>query len=457
MNALKTPRKKKPQAPPDELATLFQQLVQWPAQFAAKRRRTYTPENTFWLFLSQVLCTSASCQEAVTRLLSRLALRGKRVSANTSAYCKARQRLPQEALDLVFDELNSKALARAPSAQRWCGRNVKVTDGSSGSMPDTPENQARYPQPKTQKKGCGFPVMRIVVLFSLGTGAVLAYARGALAVHERTLFHEVWDQLEREDVVLADRGFCSYADFYVLGQRGVDCVMRKHQRRGKTSILEKKLGENDLLVRWNKNNVCPAWLSKKAWDAMPQTMLVREITVEISTPGFRTTSITIATSLLDPRQFPAEAFAQLYRRRWMAELFLRDLKTTMGMDMLRCKSPGMIHKELTMHFIAYNLLRTAMLEAARQTTVPPESIGFKAGLATTRQWAPLFAGLHNRPRKHAALYKKMLQTIAANQISHRPDRNEPRAKKRRPKNYPLLTQPRREFKEIPHRNRYHVA
>jgi hypothetical protein len=437
------------------MACLFERLAQWPEQFASKRKRRYTHEGTFWLFLGQVLCTRASCQEVVARFLSRLALCGQRASANNAAYCKARKRLPQEALDQVFEDIKDKALA--PGADQWGGRNVKVVDGSSVSMPDTRHNQARYPQPTAQKEGCGFPVMRLVVLFSLGAGVVLAYAKGALSMHERTLFHELWARLEKADILLADRGFCSYADFCVLLERGIDCVMRKHARRGKTSVTKKRLGKNDVLMHWNKNNIRPVWLNKEAWDALPQTMPVREITFQVSNHGFRTTRITIATTLLDPKEFPAASFAELYRRRWRAELYLRDLKTTMGMEVLRCKSPEMIHKELVMHFIAYNLLRVAILDAAHRTKTSPHAIGFKACLATVRQWAPVFPPPHERPRKHARLYRALLHTIAAVKLQIRPDRIEPRARKRRPKNYPLLNKPRKQFKEIPHRNKQRAA
>lgn len=441
---------------PDAFATLFRKYVRWPNQFAPTRKRLYTPEVTFWLFLGQVLGTGASCQEVVARLLARLAPLGQKASTNTAAYCRARQRLDQKALDGVFEDLSAKAGALAPREQGWCGRKVKLCDGSSASMADTQNNQASYPQPTSQKPGCGFPVMRLVVLFSLSAGTVIAYAKDALRVSERELFHRLWPNLEEGDIVLADRGFCSYADFWLLLQRGVDAVMRKHQRRGKSSVEEKQLGKNDRLMRWKMTGSKPGWLDDAAWETMPDTMLVREITVDIETPGFRTKRIVIATTLLDPKQFPAHAFAELYRRRWAAELDLRDLKTTMGMDVLRCKSASMVNKELTMHLIAYNLLRIAMLEAAKQTASAPHTIGFKACLATVRQWAPQFAPLKDRPQKYATLYRALLNTIAANQTPQRPGRVEPRARKRRPKNYPLLTKPRKQFKEIPHRNRYHA-
>jgi hypothetical protein len=444
--------------PPDRLACLFHDHVRWPEQYASKRNRLYAAQNTFWMFLAQVLATGSSCQETVARLLAGLAAVGQHASANTASYCEARKRLPQEGLDDVLRQVTSATHAHANEPKRmWCGRRVKVVDGSSVSMPDTPANQAQYPQPGAQKPGCGFPVARLTVFFCLVTGVVLAYANAALTVAERTLFHDLWDSLEQGDVVLADRGFCSYADFYVLGRRGVDCVMRKHQRRGKTSLVEKRLGKNDVLMVWMKTSVRPEWLDEQTWRAMPASLVVREIAIAVQTPGFRTKHITVATTLLDPKAFPKQAFEQLYRRRWMIELFLRDLKTTMGMEVLRCKSPAMIHKELAMHFIVYNLLRAAIYEATQKRNVSPYDISFKSALATLRQWAPHFDALTAKPRKRASLYRLLLQTLLQNRIPHRPDRAEPRAKKRRPKNYPLLNKPRGTFKEIPHRNRYHAA
>ena len=444
-------------APPHELACLFKMLVRWPEQFTDKRKRRYTQQETFWMFLGQVLCVATSCQEMVTLFLARLASCGQQASANNAAYCKARKRLPQEALDQVLKDLSAQALERVPRASHWRGRNVKVLDGTCISMPDTARNQASYPQPKSQKKGCGFPIMRLAVIFSLSAGAVLLHASGAYTVHERALFHELWTRLEENDILLADRGFCSFADFCILLRRGVDCVMRKHARRGKTSVVEKLLGKNDALMRWNKNNIRPKWLSEEEWNALPQTMQVREVTFFMSAPGFRTQKITVATTLLDPKTYPAESIAELYGRRWSVELFLKDIKITMGMDVLRCKSPEMIQKELTMHLIAYNLLRIVMLEAGRADSPLANTISFKGCLATVRQWAPRFAPLRDRPRKRAALYRALLRTITAVRVPHRPGRAEPRARKRRPKNYPLLTQPRKEFKEISHRNRHRAA
>lgn len=418
---------------------------------------SFPPGNTFWLFLSQVLEQEGSCREALRKFLAWLAAaEGKSASPNTAAYCKARKRLSMEAIVAVHRRL-SRNVERAGAERLWCGRCVKVVDGSSVSMPDTPANQQRYPQPGGQKEGCGFPVMRIAALFSMATGAVLDVAKDALAVHERTLFRRLWHLLEVGDIVLADRGFASYADFYCLKQRGVDSVMRNHPRRSKGLTSRERLGRNDRLVDWHKTNVRPRWLDQTEWEAMPERLTVREINVRIETPGFRTKTLLIVTTLLDPNTYPPREIAELYRRRWAAELNLRDIKITMGMDILRCKTPAMIEKELWMHLIAYNLVRALMLDAALHCAAKPEGLSLKGTIVTIRHWAPIINQANENPKHAAALYERMLHYLATDLLPHRPNRSEPRAKKRRPKNYPLLNKPRHLYKEIPHRNNYTIT
>jgi hypothetical protein len=406
----------------------------------------------FWLFLAQVLAADRACRETVRKFLGWLALEKTSASPSTAAYCKARQRLRQGDLDEVHARLAREVRSEHLARGLWHGRAVKVVDGSGLSMPDTAANQKRYPQPKGAKKGCSFPVMRVTALFCLATGVLIELAKGSLHVGERALFRSLWSLLDPGDVVLADRGFCGYAEFYFLMRRGVDSVMRAHQRRtvGKTRL--KRLGHGDRLVLWHKSKPGPKSPDKATWRSLPDTLAVREITFTVPVKGFRTDRITVATTLLDPDAFPTEAFADLYRRRWFAELFLRDIKTTMGMDVLRCKSPAMVHKELTLHLIAYNLVRLTMLEVSAQEDVPVESVSFKGTLSTLRSWAPLFLALGRRKRR--ALWMQLLGVIARDPLPRRPDRVEPRARKRRPKNYQLLNKPRRLFKEIYHRNKY---
>ena len=380
-----------------------------------------------------------------------MALRGRSASARTAGYCKGRSRLRQAPLDEAHRRLAGKIRSAHLPQRLWFGRPVKVVDGSGLSMPDTASLQKLYPQPKGAKPGCSFPVLRVVALFCLGTGVLIETAKGSLQVGERALFRSLWDRLDIGDVILADRGFCGFAELHFLLQRGVDCVMRAHQRRTVGRIVLKSLGPGDRLVLWLKSKP-PLWVDKAVWDALPEAIRLREITFRTGVRGFRVQAITVVTTLLDPVAFRAEAFADLYRRRWQAELFLRDIKTTMGMDILRCKTPAMIHKELTMHLIAYNLVRLTMLEAASAHETPVERLSFKGTLAALREWSPLFPRANTRARRR--LWRFLLRCLAADPIPLRPDRIEPRARKRRPKNYQLLTKPRRLFKEIRHRNRY---
>lgn len=294
--------------------------------------------------------------------------------------------------------------------------------------------------------------MTLVVVFSLATGLLPEVAKGTLWVAEQTLFRSLRASLGAGEVILADRKFCSYADFYFLGLRGVDCVMRNHQRRNVGIKVMKRVGRGDRLIYWLKTKTCPQWLTPEQWSAMPDLLPVREITFGVDIPGFRTQTITVATTLLDPKPFPKEAFMELYRRRWMAELFLRDIKISLGMDVLRCKTPDMVEKELYMHLIAHNLIRALILQAAHASGVDAYRLSFKGATATVRQWAPVMAAAPKITQER--MYAALLLTIARDPVPERPDRTEPRAKKRRPKNYQLLTVPRHTFKECPHRNHY---
>jgi len=406
----------------------------------------------FWLFLSQVLSADPACRETLRKFLAGLGLEGKTASPSTAGYCKARSRLRQADLDAVHASVARQVRSVHLGRGLGFGRPVKVVDGSGISMPDTPENQALYPQPKGAKPGCSFPVMRVVALFCLGTGVLIRLTQGPLSVGERSLFRRAFDSLDPGDVILADRGFCGFAEFHFLLGRGVDCVMRNHQRRTVGRTFLRSLGKGDRLLLWHKGKAGPRCPDKPVWAALPDTLTLREIAFEVPVQGFRTEAITVVTTLLDPDRFPTEAFADLYRHRWNAELFLRDIKTTMGMDILRCKRPDRIHKELTLHLIAYNLVRLTMLEAAAGHHLPLERISFKGTVSTLRQWAHPFATA--QPRARHALWNLLLGCLAHDPIPHRPDRIEPRARKRRPKNYQLLNKPRSLFKEIYHRNRY---
>ncbi len=418
-----------------------------------QRSRLFPTHKTFFLFLWQVLSAERSCSEVLQAFLAwRAHNHQAQASPNTAAYCKARQRLNLTTLQTVQHTLAAHVAQQAQSDQRWYDRTVVVVDGTGLSMPDTPENQNKYPQGKSSKPGCGFPQMKMVALFCLATGALLRHAQSHRKVGELTLFRRMWDTLYSGDVVLADRGFCNFADYYRLGLRNIDSVMRLHQRRTKGLSLLKRLGPGDKLVSWHKSKPTPKGFTKEQWAAIPDTLTVRHITFMPSIPGFRTKKITVATTLTDHKQFPATAFAELYQRRWLVELFLRDIKITLGMDILRCKTPAMIQKELTMHLIAYNLIRLTMVQAAVKAKCNVQRISFKATLQAVRQWAPYIR--HADVEQREQFYQSMLIAISRIPIPNRPYRSEPRAKKRRAKNYQHLTKPRHQMKEAPHRNNY---
>ena len=404
--------------------------------------------------MSQVLSADHACREALQKVQAGLMGReGRTASPSTSAYCQARGRLPCDWLACLHEGVSERLEAAVVRGRLWYGRIVKIVDGSSVSMPDTEENQAAFPQPEGQKPGCGFPVARLAVTFSLATGAILDLAWDSLHVAETTLFRRMWGGLSAGDVLLADRGFCSLADFWCLMRRGIDGVMRLRTSRSAGVRIVRTLGKNDRIVEWIKTKVIPVWMGLTEWETMPAALRIREIRFAVNLPGFRTRAVTVVTTLLDARAYPAEAFVELYRRRWMAELFLRDIKISMGMDVLRCKSPDMIERELRMFLIAYNLVRALILQAARKHMANPDRLSFKGTLSKVRQWAPALAISKNRKTLHR-MSNALLFQIAFDPVPDRPNRIEPRAVKRRPKQYSRLIKPRREFREIFHKNQY---
>jgi hypothetical protein len=420
-----------------------------------QRQRLFPPTTVFWLFLYQVLDPQRSCREALAQFLASLfGATGQTASQSTAAYCKARAKLPLEPVRAAARQTADRVEQRG-GHWRFCGRRVRVADGTGLSMPDTPANQKRWPQSSRAKAGCGFPVMRAVAVFSLATGALIDLAHGSLAVAERTLMRSLWPLLEFGDVLLADRGFSSFAEFFLLSRRGVDCVTRKDARRQNAAVV-RTLGKNDRIVEWKNTGVRPQWIDEEDWRRMPERLWVREVKVEVDNPGFRTRVVWVVTTLLDHRAYPARELARLYRRRWRVELYFRDIKGTMGMDVLRCRTPAMVEKELWMKVAAYNLIRGLMVEAAVRNGERPERLSFKGTVAALRQWGPMLAGEDDDRRPREA-YHAFLDYLAKDLLPDRPGRTEPRARKRRPKNYQLLTKPRREFKESEHRNHYRKA
>jgi hypothetical protein len=415
----------------DGLAALVGRFI--PAELfepkEGQRKRAYPPWVTFIAFLGQVLSRGSSCREAVRRVQAWATASRRTVPDDSSSgYCQARERLATDTLKAAHEELG-KWFGKH-HGELWCGRSVKVIDGTSVSMPDTPENREKWTYAPHQKPGCGFPTARLVGMFCLMTGRLVRFALATLHDHELVLARQLIAWIEAGEVALVDRGFCGWGYIALLHRKNVDVVARLHAARPPkpgTKVWEKpQRGANG----WNKS----------LWDELPEKLTVRVIRFRTAVPGFRTQQIVLVTTLLDEQAYPDEAIIGLYRRRWAVELCFRDIKTTLGMDVLRCQSPELVEKEIWMQAFGYNLVRALMLEASWTYSVPLDRLSFKGTVDTLRQWTPLFA-----PAIFAFIRarKELLRIIAADQVPDRPNRYEPRLRKRRPKQYPFLGAPRR--------------
>ena len=442
------------------LEQLFGQLI--PAGLLSQadegpnsRERVYSIRRTFWGFLSQVLNPGCPCREVVRQIQALFCLHhlGPVDEAN-GGYCQARGRLPLDTLQRLGHAIAAQADRLLPLAQQlWYGLRPKVIDGTTVSLPDTPKNQRAYPQSGSQKPDCGFPLLKIVGIFSLSSGVLLDYVKGNKHQHELALLHKLLDHFKPGDLALADRGFSSYVLLALLLLRGVGSLFRLHQARPADLRKGKRLGKNDRLVTWLKPWQKPRYLPHGLWKLIPSELSVRVLRFNIQIRGFRSQSVTLVTTMVDPKAYPAQELARLYARRWKIELWFRDIKTSMGMERLSCKSPRMVHKELEMFFIAYNLIRALMVEAGATHDVPVDRMSFKGTVDASRQYGIAIAQARSK-KKQRELIGELLRVIARDQVPDRPGRREPRAVKRRPKPYPLLNKPRRQFKEIAHRNRY---
>lgn len=406
----------------------------------------YTPAVTVWVFLSQCLSADHSCRDAVARLIAwRITNRLSPCSAVDGAYCTAREHIPEAAGRQLLRETGREVDDEAPAEWRWQGRRVLNVDGSTVTMADTSENQREYPQLSTQAPGCGFPIARIVVVFSLAVGTVLDAAIGRYQgkqTGENSLFRTLHDLLREGDVVLADRYFSGWFDLALLQARGVDVVVRKHQARPSDFRTGRRLGRDDHLVFWSKP-VRPDWMSRAEYDQLPDRLTLREVRVRVTQKGFRTKTLMVVTTLLDANQISSGALSQLYRRRWQAELNLRSLKIVLQMDQLRCKTPHRVRNEFYMHLIGYNLIRRVMAVAAFASGVEPWEVSFKGALQTLNHLLPVLSMRGSTEAWCTAL----LEAVSTHLVGQRPDRYEPRVRKRRPKQYPLLREPRVNYKK----------
>jgi hypothetical protein len=397
------------------------------------RERLFSPVITLWIFLGQVLDADHSCRQAVLRFVSWLSTHGRRICSSVSgAYCRARQRLPEGALQHLVRSKGSQVLQHSPGAWRWFGRTVKVADGTTVSGPDTPANQRAYPQPRTQRPGLGFPIMRVVVIFSLAVGTVLEAAFNPYVgkeTGETGMLRELMYSLQRGDVLLGDRYFANYWIIALAKLLGIDIVFRQHQRRRVDYRTGRRLGRYDHVIVWTKPKR-PKWMTQSLYDSLADTLTLRELRVQVPKGKNRTRQLDVVTTLLDAGHYTKGELASLYQRRWQAELHLRSLKTSMQMDILRCKTPAMLRKELWAHFLVYNLIRLAMAQAAQGQACQPGQLSFKGALQALVAFGGFWpAGPAADPDTH---YRNLLHVIAEHPVGYRPDRVEPRAKKRRP-------------------------
>jgi hypothetical protein len=413
--------------------------------FGTASGNIYTVPVTLWAFLAQVLSKEKSCVAAVARIIVlRVAFGLGPCAEETGAYCKARAKLPERFLQRLTLDVGQQVERAAPASWLWKGRHVFLADGSTVTMPDTPSNQQAYPQPKTQKPGLGFPIARVVVLLALATAVLAGAAIGPYIGKnqgEPALLHTLLDQLQAGDVLLGDRYYASYWLVALAQGHGVHVVFRQHHRRGYDFRRGWRLGPDDHIVVWEKPQR-PKWLDEETYAVLPETLTVREVRTVVAKPGYRIKELVIVTTLLDADDYPKDDLTDLYHERWHVELDLRSIKTHMAMDILRCKAPHRVRKEIWTHFLAYNLTRKVMAQAAQEQGVLPRHSSFMGAVQTLNEFrmSLVTAALDQRSKPIQILFA----AVVSHRIGHRPDRCEPRAVKRRPKPLRYLTKPRAE-------------
>ena len=407
------------------------------------RERIYTPWVTLWLFLFQTM-SGGSCADAVSRLIAHRASRNQEpCSPGTKSYCAARTTLSEGFYQFICRDLGHRALRRVPQAWKFFGREVKVVDGTTTSMPETEENCEEYPLADPTRAGLSFPLARLVVMFSLSVGTALEVVispyRGK-RTGEYALLRQLVDKFEPNDILLGDGGFCSFCHLAELYQRGVDSVVKAEHSHLDNFVPTKKLGKHDVLYQWSKPKGKPGTFDRSEFNALPNELQVRLVTVRVDQPGFRTKQLDVLTTLTDHKLFRPNDLAELYFRRWQAELYLRDIKATLGMDQLKCKSPETVRREIYAHLIAYNLIRIQIAEAAYLSGILPQEISFTSSVNTLLQFQAEFKEMS------VQVLAVMLATIAHRRVGKQPDRFEPRAVKRRSP-HALLTMPREQARK----------
>lgn len=422
------------------------------ATLPGRRLRWLPLPLVFWAFLNMVLHPGSPCREA-QRSIQAWWKKQHSIWRNpcSSAFCAARARLPMDWLRRLWLRAATLLSASAPSLPGCHNRRVLVVDGTTVQAPDTELNQKEWPQPSTQKPGCGWPLIHLLGIFCLSSGALLHAVHGKWKTSEARMFAFIRRVLRRGDIVVADRGFWSFANLAFLPMRGVDLVVRGRYADKIDWREGKHLGKNDRLITMKRPPVASCVMSLRLWKSLPEIITVRQIRTRIDVPGFRTKDLLILTTLLDPALWPVETLFALYVRRWKVELYFDDIKTTMHASAMRCLSPNMVRRELLLHAIAYNLIRRLMLQSAWQEAAPLDQISFKGTLDTIRHWQHT-THLQRSARARGEVLENMFRLCANDLLPLRPGRSEPRAVKRRPKPFPRLTIHRRLMKVPPSRN-----
>ena len=398
-------------------------------RLSCQRRRLFTPWRTLKLFLHQSLSSDGSCRET---LKQEKLTRDIEMSENNAAYCNARKRLPEQALKTLMKEAGQTVNDQLEASQKFYGYQIKLIDGSTFSMADSAANQQAYPQPGSQAKGAGFPMARVVAVIGLATGALLDLAIGKYSgkqTGEHALFRQLIHHFGPGDLAMGDRYYPSYWLLHQIMAQGAQGVFEQHAARKSDFRRGKHLGKGDHIVTWDKPEK-PNWMNQQEYEKIPDKLTIREI---------KSGDKILVTTLLDAKKIPAKAIKKLYYSRWHVEVDLRAIKTTMQMEQLRCKSPEMVRKELWVGLLAYNIIRSVMLEAANRSQREPRTISFKGCLQTLNAITQKIGHLAND------LYEKIILSVASSLVGNRPNRKEPRAIKKRPKAYPRLQKPRREY------------
>ena len=401
----------------------------------AHRERLFPPTETLSMFLAQAMNADRSCQHIVNEsAVQRLADSLPECSTDTGAYCRARMRLPLSMISSLCCDTGTQVSHHSHANGCWRNRPVRLVDGTTITLPDTPENQRTYPQSSNQKPGLGFPQCRLVGLICLGSGALLNMAMGPMkgkGSDEQTLFRSLTSDLKRGEILLGDAFYATYSLFCTLNERGVDAVFEQLGSRKLVTDFRrgKRLGSKDHVIEITKPKKRPAWMSESDYADMPDSLQVRELQV-----GGKT----LVTTLLCPKQTSKKELRALYKERWHVELDIRNIKTTLGMDRVSCRTPLMVQKEIWVYLLAYNLIRLLMSQSALLADILPRQMSFKHTVQLWLAWRHYYD-----PQITAdVLDEVFLGLIAQNRVGNRPGRVEPRAVKRRPKPMPLLTKPR---------------